>query len=77
MNTKLILATLVVALLTCVGYCCYSQSNAIDELSTRVDVVAQDTLRNDVNLKTVVDFLNQATRVAADTDTNNTTQEAN
>jgi len=74
MNTKIVLAVLAAALLACCSYCCYSQSNTVDELTTRIDTIEQAVVRNGTNVVTIVEFLNEATKVSGDT---NTTQEAN
>lgn len=82
MNTKIILAVLAVALLACCSYCCYTQSNTVDELTTRIDTietridtVEQVAVRNGTNVITIAEFLNEVGKVA--NETNNTTQEAN
>jgi hypothetical protein len=72
MNTKMILALVAVALLACCSYCCYTQSNTVDELTTRIDTIEQAVVRNGTNVNTIVGFLNQATKVEGET---NTTEE--
>jgi hypothetical protein len=72
MNTKMILALVAVALLACCSYCCYTQSNTVDELTTRIDTIEQAVVRNGTNVNTIVGFLNQATKVGGET---NTTEE--